>query len=200
MPEAGGFATPSHAGYREQLACILHGGAASDIAGCNSRVDPGRLTKRAHGRTCVPALAGMLQAKKERMKRISNIRAAWLLLGGALGLAGCVHVTHETETPVYRTAAPAPVIVTTPAVTTTTTSSEVSVNELPPPVPVEETVIEPAPSPEYVWVAGYYDWRGGHWQWKKGHWSKPPHNGAVWVAPKYSSYHGHYVWVPGGWQ
>ena len=143
------------------------------------------------------------------MKRLSKTKATLLIAGCSLGFAGClgIHVKHET--PVYTSEAPpAPVVVTTPAVTTTTTettgpvvtSPEVTVPEPPPTAPVEQTVVEPAPGPQYVWVDGYYEWKGTHWHWKKGHWERPPHHGAVWVAPKYSSYHGHYVWVPGTWE
>ena len=43
------------------------------------------------------------------------------------------------------------------------------------------------PSPEYVWVEGYWYPQGSHYVWHNGYWTRPPYAGAYWVPPYYVS-------------
>ncbi len=83
--------------------------------------------------------------------------------------------------------------------------ADISVNlrvDAPPPPPRQEVVIESTrPSPDHVWVAGYWDGAPGHYTWAAGHWDRPPQHGARWEAPHWEKDHdGHYVQVKGGWR
>ncbi len=69
----------------------------------------------------------------------------------------------------------------------------------PPPSPVHEER-PPAPSPQALWVAGYWHWTGMQYAWIPGHWEAPP-AGAVWAAPKVTTMKdGRYVYESGGWR
>jgi WXXGXW repeat (2 copies) len=52
----------------------------------------------------------------------------------------------------------------------------------PPPARVE--VIGTPPSPEYVWMPGYWNWVGDRHVWVAGRWS-PPKPGRHWVADQW---------------
>jgi hypothetical protein len=71
----------------------------------------------------------------------------------------------------------------------------------PPPPPPREVIIGVAPSPDHVWVGGYWDGSPGHYRWVGGHWDRPPSRGAHWVAPRWERDHdGHYHQVRGEWR
>ena len=55
----------------------------------------------------------------------------------------------------------------------------------PRPPHVVHYVRPPAPSPNHVWIAGYYEPVGGQYRWREGYWAPRPHAHAVWVAPRY---------------
>lgn len=57
----------------------------------------------------------------------------------------------------------------------------------PPPVPRVLRVIPRQPSPEYVWIEGYwYPARNGRsYQWHAGYWTRAPYAGARWIAPRH---------------
>jgi hypothetical protein len=55
----------------------------------------------------------------------------------------------------------------------------VAVESAPPPERVE--VVEQAPGPGYVWVAGFWDWSGADYVWVPGGWAVPPHGRHVWI-------------------
>jgi len=69
-----------------------------------------------------------------------------------------------------------------------------------PPVAIVETRTV-APSPRYVWIAGYHRWDGRAYVWVPGRWELPPAHRAAWVP-------GHWVhhrrsgwyWVEGHWR
>jgi len=67
----------------------------------------------------------------------------------------------------------------------------------PPPPAVREERPAP-PSPQSVWVVGYWHWTGMQYAWIPGHWDAPP-PGAVWNAPVYSARDGKYFYETGGW-
>jgi hypothetical protein len=68
----------------------------------------------------------------------------------------------------------------------------------PPPAPVREERPSP-PSPQAVWVQGYWHWTGMQYAWIPGHWDAPP-PGATWNAPVYSMRDGRYFYESGGWR
>lgn len=71
----------------------------------------------------------------------------------------------------------------------------------PPPAAVREDRAAAAtpPSPQSVWVVGYWHWTGMQYAWIPGHWDAPP-PGAVWNAPVYSARDGKYFYESGGWK
>src|SRR5258708_39915275 len=81
-----------------------------------------------------------------------------------LALVACGERRREREVVVVHDAPPPP-----PG------EEVVVVHDAPPPERVE--VITVAPSPEHVWIRGYWAWRGG-WVWMPGHWERPPPPGA----------------------
>jgi len=52
-------------------------------------------------------------------------------------------------------------------------------------------VVAARPSPEFVWVEGYWAPQGKHYRWNNGYWTRPPYAGAYWVEPYY--YRGSYI-------
>jgi len=71
----------------------------------------------------------------------------------------------------------------------------------PPPPPRHEVVVErDRPSPDHVWVAGYWGGSPGHYAWTGGHWERPPHHGATWVEPRWDVRGSQRVFVKGYWR
>jgi hypothetical protein len=68
----------------------------------------------------------------------------------------------------------------------------------PPALPAE--VAPPAPGPDYVWTAGYYNWNGTAWVWAPGVWVLPPRRGAVWFGGHWEYRAGRHVWMGGRWR
>ncbi|MFO0678979.1 MAG: hypothetical protein U0169_20795 [Polyangiaceae bacterium] len=67
----------------------------------------------------------------------------------------------------------------------------------PPPQRLAEAPSTP-PSPDSIWVAGYWHWTGIQYAWIPGHWDRQP-SGAVWQAPRYSLANGRHLYEPGSW-
>ena len=75
------------------------------------------------------------------------------------------------------------------------------VEEAPPPPP-RVVVVRPAcPSPDYIWVEGYYERRGSRYGWVEPRWVRPPSRGAAW-RPGYHHVdpRGRRVWTRGRWR
>ncbi len=77
-----------------------------------------------------------------------------------------------------------------------TASAQVSIGVTigqPPPPPTY--VVPVRPSPEFIWVEGYWFPQGRHYRWHDGYWTRPPYSGAYWVEPYYERG----VYVGGYW-
>jgi hypothetical protein len=66
------------------------------------------------------------------------------------------------------------------------------------PPPLQE-VITTAPSPQYVWVNGYWDRTPDDWDWMPGTWVKPPYQNAYWVPGYWQNQGGTYQWEDAHW-
>lgn len=55
----------------------------------------------------------------------------------------------------------------------------------PPPPPRVVRVLPPRPSPEFIWVDGYWYPVGHRYRWHEGYWTRPPYARARWVGPHY---------------
>jgi hypothetical protein len=122
----------------------------------------------------------------------------WPVAGvaGAFVFAGCSHRPIIVQTP-------APTVIQAPAsaaapVAATTPPPLIVVNQ-PPPAPLQETQ-SPQPSPQDVWIPGYWAWRNNQQQWIPGHWEVPPHPGATWIPARWEQRGSEYVFVDGYWQ
>lgn len=69
-----------------------------------------------------------------------------------------------------------------------------------PPAPQPEVVVGVAPSPNHIWVGGYWTRHRDSWYWVHGRWSARPHPGAVWVDGRWDRHPRGYVWVSGHWR
>ena len=56
------------------------------------------------------------------------------------------------------------------------------------------------PSPDYIWVDGYWAWHGHNHEWVAGRWEMPPHGRHYWVAPRWEQHGGSYVFIEGSWR
>ena len=86
-----------------------------------------------------------------------------------------------------------------PVATPTTPAPEVVVVREAPPPPAREYIIE-RPSPNHVWIGGYWTWRLGRHVWVSGRWELPPRANVVWVAPRWEFRGNGYVFLEGYWQ
>jgi hypothetical protein len=57
-----------------------------------------------------------------------------------------------------------------------------------------------APSPNHVWVGGYWKWSGSAHGWVAGGWRVPPHHGGVRVDGHWKKAYGGWTWAPGHWR
>lgn len=69
--------------------------------------------------------------------------------------------------------------------------------DAPPPIRMEARPYRP--SPNYLWVAGYWDRQDDRWAWSPGRWENPGHRGSSWVQPRYQREDGAYRYEPGHW-
>ncbi len=72
-----------------------------------------------------------------------------------------------------------------------------------PPVPLVACTdgVTERPSPEHVWVPGWWVWRGPDcgYVWSSGRWVVPPERGYVWEPPWWRPKNGRYYWRDGAW-
>lgn len=69
-----------------------------------------------------------------------------------------------------------------------------------PPAPQAEVVVGVAPSPEHIWVGGYWTRYHDSWHWVRGRWAPRPHAGAVWIDGHWDKHPRGYVYVQGRWR
>jgi hypothetical protein len=55
------------------------------------------------------------------------------------------------------------------------------------------------PSPNHVWVGGFWHHTGTDWNWNDGRWAERPQPKARWVAPRYQKAKGGTRYSPGHW-
>jgi len=154
----------------------------------------------------------------QRTKTNSMKTKRWtvgLLVAGTAALAtGCaeqpvVYVPVYSAPPAYVYSIPPPVATPPGAVPVATnipaatvvipTVTVTTVAPMAPPAPQVE-VIPVAPSPDYVWVSGYWGWTGGAWVWIRGGWVVRPAVSAVWVNGYWARHGRTYIWVGGHWR
>jgi hypothetical protein len=74
----------------------------------------------------------------------------------------------------------------------------VSINKVPPPLPVYDQ--PPIPAAGYLWVPGYWAWSEGvGYYWVPGAWILPPTAGLLWTPGYWESEEGVYVFHVGYW-
>lgn len=56
----------------------------------------------------------------------------------------------------------------------------------------------PPPSPQHLWLPGYWNWQDGRHVWVRGHW-EPPKDKVVWVAPQWVFQGQLWTFYPGHW-
>jgi hypothetical protein len=66
----------------------------------------------------------------------------------------------------------------------------------PPPPRVEAPTLQP--SPNHVWITGYWKWAGINYEWVDGRWVKAK-KGKVWVPGTWEQDGARWVWKPGKW-
>lgn len=67
-----------------------------------------------------------------------------------------------------------------------------------PPQPRVE-VVYARPSPNHIWVPGYWAWRHGRHVWIAGHYETPPRGYRSWEEPRWERHGGSYVFIEGRW-
>ena len=69
-----------------------------------------------------------------------------------------------------------------------------------PPPPRAEVIVGTAPSPDYVWVGGYWGRYRNNWHWVHGRWAPRPHPNAAWVDGRWDRGSRGYQWRNGHWR
>jgi hypothetical protein len=68
-----------------------------------------------------------------------------------------------------------------------------------PPAPPAETITAP-PSPNALWIPGYWTHDGYRYAWTAGHWEIPPPNATTYVAGHWENQGGTPVYMQGTWR
>ena len=68
-----------------------------------------------------------------------------------------------------------------------------------PPASQPPQAIPAQPSPQHVWIAGYYTWQNNRYEWMAGRWDVPPFSGARWQNPHTESEAGAFRFYEGRW-
>jgi len=107
-----------------------------------------------------------------------------------------------TTTTVMTTPAASPAVYATPAGYVAAANpapavSTIVVTQAPP--ALEQEVVLAQPSPQHVWIAGYWTWRDNKYEWMAGHWELPPSANAVWMTPRWEQQGNAYRFYEGYW-
>ena len=97
-------------------------------------------------------------------------------------------------------AAPAVIVGNTayvPAASSMPVMSTTVVTQAPP--ALEQEVVLAQPSPQDVWLAGYWTWQNERYEWMAGHWQLPPYSTATWVTPRWEHEGNAYRFYEGHW-
>ena len=62
-----------------------------------------------------------------------------------------------------------------------------------------EEIVLSQPTPQHVWLAGFWTWRNDRYEWMAGHWELPPNSGSVWVSPRWEQQGNAYRFYEGYW-
>lgn len=110
------------------------------------------------------------------------------------------NVVVTTQAPTSTPIAPATVPAPAPAPPNPTTNIVINPVMVQPPQPAPQVEVIPiAPTPDYVWVPGYWSWNGITWIWIRGSWRYPSRPGHLWIGGHFEA-HGHRrFWVGGHW-
>lgn len=144
-------------------------------------------------------------------KPITSLLAPIPVFCGALVfLAGCAtdpesHLVSAPPPPapntVTTTTVSTPMVVATPTYVATSNGMPVTntvvVTQAPPAMPQE--VVLAQPSPQDVWIPGYWTWRNNQYQWMTGQWVLPPSSSSTWVAPRWEQEGNAYRFYEGSW-
>jgi hypothetical protein len=75
------------------------------------------------------------------------------------------------------------------------------IKEQPPAIPAPQVEVQSAaPSPDYVWIPGYWDWNGSEYVWISGKWAELSAPQATWVPGHWEQTGGGWMWVSGYWK
>jgi hypothetical protein len=72
------------------------------------------------------------------------------------------------------------------------------VDREPPPVRYERA--PPLPSPDHIWISGYWSWDGRAHIWIPGRYELRPHPRAAWVDGHWARHERGWHWVEGHWR
>jgi hypothetical protein len=86
---------------------------------------------------------------------------------------------------------PGYVATTSPVVSTTV------ITQAPP--ALQQEVVMAQPSPQHVWLPGYWTWRNSRYEWMAGHWELPPSTSTAWIAPRWEQQGNAYKFYEGYW-
>ncbi|MDD4891704.1 MAG: hypothetical protein PHU85_17435 [Phycisphaerae bacterium] len=129
---------------------------------------------------------------------LAVLLSAGLLAGALLWVAGCDHDRLEGERrrgprhDRYESGPRAVIVEPRP-------TEVIVVEKAPPPMIVER--IPSRPSPNHVWIEGYYSWDNGHHRhtWVKGHYAECPKPNARWTPDTWVKTQRGWKYEPGHW-
>lgn len=84
-----------------------------------------------------------------------------------------------------------------PATSSAQIGIAVSINTMPPPLPVYDQ--PPCPDEGYLWEPGYWAWGPDGYYWVPGVWVEPPQPGLFWTPGYWGFVNGNYMWNEGYW-
>lgn len=68
------------------------------------------------------------------------------------------------------------------------------------PPPSRTEIVTVVPSPQHVWVPGYWTWRDDDWVWQSGYRESRPRPDALWVPGQWVATADGWLWKDGYWR